>query len=385
MIHDTRTYTAASARSICETITVLLFAAVLGVIDGRDARADRIVLRNLTIISDRTAVSLDEDGVRLDDGATVTWDEIETGSIAEPMQAKFDLLLKELGGPLYLIRQRLKVGDYESLLDQAEAVYPRYRERRSPTAYMVCQALMWSRLATGRREAAVEPYLRCYEYLRATRSDGSGLPGERRLEFDAKTALSPSLVPVWFDPNAAKSALPDVIEVVKSMSQPRPAGVYIYLATLAQAAGDRETAERMLGAVGDGERAAAEWRQIVLAQFEIADGKSGAAVQRLEADVDKLLSQNRPAAVYWLGMLKVQANDPQVRRDGVLEFLRLPALYGKQFPELAGAGLYQAMLTLDELKDVKGSVAVRRELLVRYSQTVHAAKLKVAKPTPTNP
>ena len=49
------------------------------------------------------------------------------------------------------------------LLPHAEALEARYAGRRSETAYMVFQALMWSRLAVGRREAALAPYLRCFD------------------------------------------------------------------------------------------------------------------------------------------------------------------------------------------------------------------------------
>ena len=42
----------------------------------------------------------------------------------------------------------------------------------------------------------------------------------------------------------------------------------------------------------------------------------------------------------------------------------------------AAAGLYRAMQTLSELGDVKGSVAVRKELLLRYGHTYYATVVK---------
>ena len=90
------------------------------------------------------------------------------------------------------------------------------------------------------------------------------------------------------------------------------------------------------------------------------------------------MPQNKPVALYWLGLSDIETSDRRSRREGVLQLLRLPALYGNKFPELAGAGLYHSMIALDQLDDPRGSVAVRRELLVRYGQTVHAAKVKRA-------
>ncbi len=355
-------------------IIALLPATLPATLFSEALAADRVVLRNLEIISDRTVVSFDEDGVRLDNDRVITWDEIERGSVEETKQKEFDQLLEELGGPLYRIRQRLKVGDYEGLLEHAEAVYPRYVDRSSSTAYMVFQSLMWARIAAGQREAAVEPYFRSLQYL-ATSNDRTALPGQRQLQYDAATGMTPALVPVWFDADAAKAVLPKVYEAIMSLKQ-RPEGIYIYYGTLTLAAGDADTASRMFNAVKGEQRATAEWRDIALAQLEVTAGKPGPAVARLQAPAEKLLPQNRPAAIYWLGRSSIASSDERIRREGVLQLLQLPAVYGKSHPELAGAGLYEAMRTLDALDDAKASVAVRKELLIRYAHTIHAAKVK---------
>ena len=180
----------------------LLLGLLVATAPRADA-ADRIILRNLEILSDRTVTAFDADGVRLDDGKQLGWDEIEQAEVSAAQQAEFDRLLAELGGPLYRIRQRLSVGDYRGLLSPAEAVYPRYADRDSPTAYMVIQSLMWGRLAAGRREDSLEPYLRCCEYQRKPGRTQVSLPGQRRLEFDPETGLSSDLVPIWFDAEAA--------------------------------------------------------------------------------------------------------------------------------------------------------------------------------------
>lgn len=349
-------------------VAVLLVAPANG--------ADRILLRNLTSISDRKVTSFDEDGVKFESGDPITWDEIEKGTVDPARQAAFDKLLKELGEPLFQIRRRLKVADYEGLLAPSEAVYPRFASKKSETAYMVAQALMWARMAAGKREAAVEPYLRCFECLRATKNKAPNLPGDRRLAFEPDTALSLELPPVWFDAKAAKEAMPGVFEAVKSMQDPRPEGARIYYGTLALAASDWENAQRVLSGIKGEQRTVAELRDIAQAQQEIQTGKPGAALAKLAAGIDTLSPQNRPLGLYWLGVSKTGRKEEATRREGVLQLLHLPAIYGKTYPELAGAGLYEAMNTLGEMNDAKGSIAVRKELLVRYAQTVHAAKVK---------
>ena len=93
---------------------------------GPSTAADQIVLRDLTILSDRRVDRFSDDEIRLDNGQILTWDQIEKAQIAGD-QKKFDQFLEELGTPLYRIRQRLTVGDYQALLRHAEALYPGLR------------------------------------------------------------------------------------------------------------------------------------------------------------------------------------------------------------------------------------------------------------------
>ncbi|MGE3780993.1 MAG: hypothetical protein AB7F89_27640, partial [Pirellulaceae bacterium] len=63
----------------CLAAMVVILSAIRSPDDAEGA--DRIVLRNLTVISDRTVASLDVDGVRLDNGSLLTWDEIEKATV----------------------------------------------------------------------------------------------------------------------------------------------------------------------------------------------------------------------------------------------------------------------------------------------------------------
>lgn len=357
--------------------------------------AERIILRNLQIIEDKKVLAFNEDGVRLEGGRVLAWDEIEKAKVDPAQQDAFDRMLAGLGDHLYRVRRRLEDGDYrsippatedgaagkppaeyKSLLTESEAVYPRYRGRTSKTAYMVFQGLMWARLEAGRREEALEPYLDCYDYLRTVGPAQAALPGKRRLDFDLATGLSPELTPVWFDAKAAKAALPGVLAAVARMKKPIPDGVRIYFATLSLAAGDGDGARKALeGLKGDVPRIA-QLRDLVLAQDEVQRGKPGQAVAGLQLAVATLDPANRPLALYWLGMAEVARAGQDAERDGVLRLLHLPALYGKTHPELAAAGLYHAMKTLTGLKDADGAASLRRELMGRYGQTYYAARLR---------
>ncbi len=340
------------------------------------AQGDRIVLRNLNVISDKTVADFDEDGVRFAEGGAVTWDEIERGSVASDKQAAFDKMLGELGAHLYRIRQRLTVEDYLGLLPHAEAVYPRYRQRRSETAYMVCQATMWGRVAARRREEAVEPYLRCYELLRLAKDNSLNLPGERRLQLDLATGLSPELLPVWFNGDAAKAALADVFQVVSQLSKPLPEAARVYYGTLSLAAGDEAKAVSVLRGFTPTAPVIQQLRDAALAQREVLAGESAGAITHLENNLDSFSPLARPVALYWIGRAKLPSSDERTRQEGMLQLLRIAAVYGDQQPELAAAGLYHTLETMTQNNAAAQAVAVRKELLERYGQTYYAAQIK---------
>jgi hypothetical protein len=350
---------------------ILLFGILLS--RGPARAADRIILRNLDIISDRTIKSFDLDGVVLDNATTLGWDEIEKATVGD-RQAEFDALLSDVGGDLYRLRQRLSVGDYGGLAPHAEALWPRYQDRRSRTAYMVFQSLMWSRLNAGQREEAVEPYLLCVECLR---SGPLALPGERKLTWDSATAMSDELVPIWFRPDAARDVLPRVGKIIGAMKQPWPGGVRIYYATLATSAGDAQRANTALTDLPN-EKEFVEWRTLIDAQREVEQGNVGSAATKVMAEWSRYEKRNRIAAHYWIGRGLSLSTVKDIQREGLLHLLRLPALYGEEQPEIAAAGLYCAMDVLTKARDASSAVSLRNELLERYGQTTFAEQVRKA-------
>jgi hypothetical protein len=235
---------------------------------------------------------------------------------------------------------------------------------------------MWSRLAASQREAAVEPYLRCYELLRSRAATRDKLPGSRRLKTDAVTAISSELLPVWFDADAAKNALPTVEQAIRSLPPPRAEGVYIYYASLAIAAGQPAEADRVLPLITSQEHDLPAWRDVVLAQRETVALSPGEATERLRRALDELPTDCRAAALYAIGQANLLSPDLETQRDGLLALLTLPAAYSREQPELAAAGLYRAAEALVKLKDDTGAAAVRRELAHHYAATHFGAKLR---------
>jgi len=150
----------------------------------------------------------------------------------------------------------------------------------------------------------------------------------------------------------------------------------IYYATLALAAGDWEASRRVLAGVQGEQPVLAELLRIAVAQGEVLAGQPGAALQQLDENFDKLDPKNQPLALYLLGRSKLDASDPVRQREGMLQLLRLPALYGDAYPDLAAAGLYYTSLAYAREKDSAAQSALRRELLNHYKQTYHADQVR---------
>jgi hypothetical protein len=370
--HDRRNPPPGAARRAGWAVAAVLLAAAPA------AAQDRIILRDARVVSG-TVTAVTPDGVDVDQGGGKTvalgWDEVEAGTVGAK-QAEFDQQLAAVGDPLFRVRQRLKAGDFRELLDPAERLFPAFKDRATGTAEAVCQATALARLAAGKREAAVEPFL-CAAALRGR---PGVVPPPRFQPANGRSAAAtgpygtwPALPPVWFDPAAAKDALPRVAARLKAWPGGKaPPGAHLYAATLAATAGDTAAAaahEKELGAAGT------DWAPVLAAQREVEAGPAGAAVERLERKLDALKEPVRAVALYWVGVGRVRAADPAAKKRAVVTLLHLPALYADAAPDVAAAGLYHAAVALDELTDARGAVAVRSELVTGFPQTVHAARL----------
>lgn len=375
---------AAHGRPIVAFLCLFMFGGA-----AADA-ADRIILRNLELIADRTVVAVDEDGAQLDapragGGDRVTWDEVEKGRVSADLQPRFDQLKNELGPQLFKLRQRLRIGDYAGLLAPAEDLYPRFAERQSQTAYLVCQSLMWGRLAAGQREQAVEPFLRCVALLSGGHAAPQRLPGQRRMLVSADSPLCGDLPPVWLNRQAAAAALPVVQQLIKDLPMPRPAEAYLYYASLASEAGQFDDAAKVLSALDDSPDGQKQARQIVGAQIEIQRRQPGGAASELVKAAEDGSSKAAALARYWRGVHLLASSDLDAKRDGLLSLLSIPANDGDAPSELAAAALHQSAVALEGMGDAASASSVRREIARRYAATAAGTQSRSAGGAPRSP
>lgn len=348
------------------------------------AQADRLILRDLTVIQDVTVIGFDEEGVKVTDQSMIPWYAIELGTVDPEKQADFDRLRDDLGVPLFRVHQRLKVGDYAGAREPAEAVFARYKDRDSNVAYLVCQATMWGRIAAGDRAAALEPYFCCLRMLKTGKIDPSKLPGTRKLDFDKSTGLTGDLLPIFFDQERAAAALPLVSAAAGSI-RGIPDGVYVYLASLAIAADEIETAESWQKKIRSGHPIVKQWNELLLVNTLVQTNDLPGARGLLEPKIHALEPWNQPVAWYLLGVSGARSEEYIHIENGILDLLHLPAMYGNQHPELAAAALVETNIALRRIQQPEQAAEIRRQLLFYYGGTLHAERVRTATPSSSNP
>jgi len=343
----------------------------------RSAWADRVILRNLDIISDTAITSVDDDGLKLAGGRFIGWDEVERATTISPRpsgegpgarvaQEQIDERLKTLGEPLYRIRARLKVGDSTGLLKFAEPLADRFSASQGRSAALVHTALYRGLVEAGRYEEAVAPLLAASDGV--ARGFAKGFDGaiERALELDPATGLAADLPPLFFDKEAAQKSLPIAFEVIRQMKAPLPASARLYYAGLLIVAGQPEKAPGALNGLPWND-ALTPWREVLLAGGEIATKESERAIGRLLPRVAGFPPPARALAYYYLGTAQ---DDPP--RD-VLWLLHIPAAHATTYPHVTAMAIYQASEKLAERGDAAAAQSLRQELRTQYPAT-HAAK-----------
>jgi hypothetical protein len=342
---------------------ILLFAT------ASSQAADRIIFRDLTIQSKRTVVSFDVDGVVLDNGTVLAWDRIKQATIGGDQQL-FDQRLTQLGLPLLRIRQRLRTEDYRGALEPGEKLLPLYMGRRSESAFIVMLAATWGRIASGRNEDALVPYLHCLDWLRSRGEDKVPWPGPRRLATDLETGICQDLPPLWTDKAAAKKVLADVGRAVGAMQRPWPPGVRIYYASLARAA---DAEDRLNSALRDLPNTTF-WQ--LYRAIAVSPTTDVGMVQRLQVGIDEGDPMQRSLALYWLGRMTLDDGSTIEQDTALVRLIRVAALFGGDYPDVASESLLLVMRHLQETGDAVGAVSVRREILERYRTTAAADQIQ---------
>ncbi len=364
-----------------------------------------IVLRDLTLIRDKTISNFDRSAITLSDGSTLQWDEVLQAQLADgdqgtelsQRQSEFDDFIKQIGLPLFRVKTRIQQGDWAGAGKIAGPVFDSVASGSSTFAnpnveYLICLATMKSRIGQGsstrNRAGAVIPFLRALSVQPNVDQATLALVGTQRMADEREDVLSPDLLPVWFDIGQTRFAAAKIKQLADSKEnrdaeKPADVAMAIYLASMQIELGQNDAANANLNRLkGRKSKPIESWLTVLNARMLLKAGEHVKAQAMLDRNSENIVGDARPVAIYYRGLSEFELHNTKPDRPlnsvvdielskSSLMLMRLPAFYGESHPDLAASGLYQVAKIAKLRGQADQSKKLSRELLQRYPRTYH--------------
>lgn len=370
-----------SKRSVLPRVLIVAISTLTALYSPPSTQA-QIVLRDLSIIRDKTVVDFDQDNVELSDGSSLEWDQILQANVGPEQQAQFDQNISEIGLPLFRLKSRIKLQDWAGAGEIAE---PLVDELENPSnqdfAYLVHLVSMKSRLIRGDRAGALWNFLQAAELQPQCSPAIQKIVANGKLK-DSEIAnyFSNEILPIWFDLDRAKDISDRLNKHLLSDSQMK-SGPIVYLASMQLALGQRDRADALIRQL-DGRKELAPWQMILRSRLAWLSGDSMKSQTILNQNAAGMSPGASAVADYYRGTHVLTSREPSQPGDAtdiersaaMLTLIRVPANFGGVYPHLSAAALFQAA----EIAKVRGlekeSKILTAELTRRYPRTFHGSK-----------
>ncbi len=337
-----------------------------------------IVLRDLTLISNRTVESFDQDKVRLNDGSELSWDKILQGRVAADRQVEFDRNLREIGLPLYQLKQRIKIGDWVRLHEVADSLLVRYSGIDSAIAKTVCLAAAKGKSESGRRVEAVLPFLMASVKRASLPEDGWEV-----MEFsasDLEIGVASQLLPVWFDRESIK-AQKSALEAYRiELGERFPDGGKVYLASFCLVLEQYDDTKRYADQVGEANQTLRQWKRLLLSEVDRRTCEDANQVDLFQAD-NETVDEVRAALAYFDALALDRKFVDIDSTSQILEYMKVPALWGERFPNIASAAIYRSIDLAKKSNMSEEAKTLAEELFRRYPKSYHGKLLDSETPS----
>lgn len=303
------------------------------------AVGQEIVLRDLTRIRNVEIKSLEDDGVRLTDGQTLTWDRILVARVGDSFQAKLDRELKQQGLSLFRLKHRIQTGNRDGAFEIANHWYQNENQRfgGAEANFLVCRSVMLGRIRRQESEHAVEPMIRALRLQEDCSQEFlDQFPDFIFRDSELKTEICEGFVPVFGKVASVQQALNQLEDTfdLDALTRRYPA-LAVYLCAMAIHVQQRERAEGWNTAMGSVQQLR-PWQRI------LGSTMSRVPLSRL---LDGTEGSLRVAAMYWWATADGQMASKQQR---LLTLLKIVAAYSQQFPSLAQRSAFAAAELCDD-------------------------------------
>ena len=340
---------------------------------------DELRLRSGKLLDAIRILSVDEDGVVLDDGRRFPLDSIQSAKLEQ--QARFDELHGKISLDLFRLRVRLQRDDVESLSAQLEKLYPVFQNRNSRSAVVVMLARLRHCVQQGHWDLAIGAHFRLFTLATNSTENASEL---KRLGYriDNQSGMTGEIFPGGVSKAQVLENWESILKAYRGLPDPHPSGLEFYffqLAKIAEVEVEPEISSRRLKLTSL-ERLLLDHSQVALTGTEpeelkrVRDQLADQAFQTGDTLFHKAFFYLARGLVVAQMEAKGGAGNPN---QGLLDLLRIHAEFGKQTESMSAAGLFHAarLFRARGMPDAEKSVS--EELFTRYPSSDFAKQLKL--------
>ncbi len=302
---------------------------------------------------DGAIVTMGVDGVEVEGRGLIGWDQVRDieGERAEAFETDF----RGYADKAWRARIRLSRGDAIGAEPLFEELFQTYAWRRGPTAAVVCEGLLRTRLRRNAQASAIAPWLSLL-HAGATDTWGTGL-------VDPTTRLVASLPPIWLPGPAIDELRINIPAADASIdSDVREIARWYELAASFEAGRPTEIPDPVSS--DRGVRLLADIVQARAGDETTRRRSRDALMVRAEATRGTWIEAWCRAAI---GRSLLREADEEQIRLGIVSLLTVPALFEEELPHLAALCLAEAAASLDlDLGMHDDALRVARELASRF-------------------
>ena len=328
---------------------------------------DKIVLRDLSVITDSNVKSIDVNSLELDDGRRLFWDQVYSGQVADEHQKAFDQFVENPGAALFAIQTRLANGTFDLLHEPIEQLQPAADNLSNDNLILLEAAKFYLALNERQRINAIEPLLKIASMAERNSELVKRIPASAWLDFEPGFLLSNKLLPIFFDDDADKQGTAGKVKTYAEAGQDLPLCVGVYFLALGAPKSEKRKPGFFAKISSTTNSNFADWQRL----FELlqTDDSTQSLVDFVKNNESQWPTSLIVTANFHLGKRLLLEDDQELVTEGQLRLLGVSSEFGETYPELAAAALHEVIQKRIAEGASTGVESLRNELKVRYPNT----------------
>jgi hypothetical protein len=365
-------------RHVPGSLFYLAFASVFSNAFSAWAQSNeaKLFLAGPTQVAVSKPIVISNDGVTDAEGDFYAWPAIVDAQLLGEQTEAFQQAREMVGEPLFRIDHRLRMAEWTGLEQLANGLTTLEFSEASGNLARVKLAALHGCLHSQQNEAAASHLLNLYGVPRLNEV-AREYPKLMTSPDELQTGFCESLMPLFFDRATAVNLVVKNKSTWLRQSPEWRWGSQLYFAALLLAAEEFQEAQAAIDKWDDSASPELrEWKQVLDAQIEIANGRFGVQAIALERQLPKLNGPAKLCAQYCLAQAYVmRAKSESQHRQALLCLLEVVAVNRHRHHQLAAGALNQAIILANDHGWEFERNRLKTELLKNYPETYHGRQV----------